>query len=101
EEILRQSIFRLIPTDGNTAGASGDVVESLAGREVEAIHCDGTRLSVRLRIAQIKFDNEARFRFFFEELTGEQRQQELQNENQLLRTVLDSTGLAVARLSPH
>jgi PAS domain S-box-containing protein len=101
EEILRQSIFRLIPTDGNTAGASGDVVESLAGREVEAIHCDGTRLSVRLRIAQIKFDNEARFRFFFEELTGEQRQQELQNENQLLRTVLDSTGLVVARLSPQ
>ena len=54
-----------------------------------------------MRIAQIRFDNEARFRFFFEELTTEQRQQELQDENQLLRTVLDSTGLAVARLSPQ
>ncbi len=101
EEILRQSIFKLIPTDGNKPAPNGDPMADLGGREIQALRNDGERLAVRVRVTQVQFAGEVRFRFFFEELTAEQRQLQLQEENQVLRTVIDSTGLVVALLTPQ
>ena len=101
EDILRRSIFQLMPPDSNKTVDSVSPMANLPEREVEAVRNDGTRFQVRLRIVQVPFGEESRFRFFFEELKAEQKQRQLETENQLLRTVLDSTGLVVALLSPQ
>ena len=101
EEIVRRSIFQLIPPDSNKTADTVGPMANLPEREVEAVRNDGTRFSARLRIAHVQAGEESRYRFFFEELKAEQRQRQLEDENQLLRTVVDSTGLVVALLSPQ
>lgn len=100
EQIRGHSIFELIPLNGNGSETSRfDPRPDSAGRQVQAILNDGTPIPVLLRVAQTRLGDQVLFRFILEDLRGRKEQERSQEENNILRTALDSAGLLVALLS--
>lgn len=99
EDIRGHSIFELIVLKDEASRVfDHDPGASRAERRVEAVYSDGTPFPVWMRVTRTGDDDDARFRFIFENVESRRTHGRLQAENRALRAALDSTGLAVALL---